>query len=266
MVFWKKYLGGLLAVLILFGCANQQQQNVPMYDTVTVVDQLVIDDNSVPIFPKKAALTTDTARRFSIELPKRCEVDWDNQKVVSVVPQEKIEIVRLNVGDALPELKVDDYEFKDLAQNAAEAYEADEFTVDTTAPEDLTVSYSTSVFNEILESVTFGYYNAQMTVTITADDETAGVYYFVYSYLKSEGVSDVNAELIDELIQDANENIKHDGKTSTASFTIPKLLLKNDNQFNGTVEFTAYDKAENNTEMIDDERITDYINSIKSNE
>ncbi len=148
-----------------------------------------------------------------------------------------------------------DYEFKDLAQNEAEAYEADEFTVDTTAPEDLTVSYSTSVFNEILESVTFGYYNAQMTVTITADDETAGVYYFVYSYLKSEGVSDVNAELIDELIEDANENIKHDGKTSTASFTIPKLLLKNDNQFNGTVEFTAYDKAENNTEMIDDERI-----------
>ncbi len=148
-----------------------------------------------------------------------------------------------------------DYEFKDLAQNEAEVYEADEFTVDTTAPEDLTVSYSTSVFNEILESVTFGYYNAQMTVTITADDETAGVYYFVYSYLKSEGVSDVNAELIDELIEDANENIKHDGKTSTASFTIPKLLLKNDNQFNGTVEFTAYDKAENNTEMIDDERI-----------
>ena len=114
MVFWKKYLGGFLAVLILFGCVNQQQPNVPMYDTVTVVDQLVIDDNSVPIFPKKAALTTDTARRFSIELPKRCEVDWDNQKVVSVVPQEKIEIVRLNVGDALPELKVDDYEFKDL--------------------------------------------------------------------------------------------------------------------------------------------------------
>jgi hypothetical protein len=113
MVFWKKCLGGFLAVLPLFACV-QQQKNVSLYDTVTVVDQLVIDDNSVPIFPKKAALTTDTARRFSIELPKRCEVDWDNQKVVSIVPQEKIEIVRLNVGDELPELKVDDYEFKDL--------------------------------------------------------------------------------------------------------------------------------------------------------
>ncbi len=114
MVFWKKYLGVFLAVLPLFGCMQQQQKNMPLYDTVTVVDQLVIDDNSVPIFPKKAALTTDTARRFSIELPKRCEVDWDNQKVVSIVPQERIEIIRLGVGDELPELKVDDYEFKDL--------------------------------------------------------------------------------------------------------------------------------------------------------
>ena len=114
MVFWKKFLGVFLAVLPLFGCMQQQQKNMPLYDTVTVVDQLVIDDNSVPIFPKKAALTTDTARRFSIELPKRCEVDWDNQKVVSIVPQERIEIIRLGVGDELPELKVDDYEFKDL--------------------------------------------------------------------------------------------------------------------------------------------------------
>ena len=113
MVLLKKCLIGLFSILVVFGCA-QQQQNMPMFDTVTVVDNLVIDENSVPIFPKKAALTTDTARRFSIELPNRCEVDWNNQKVVSVVPQEKIEIVRLNVGDALPELKVDDYEFKDL--------------------------------------------------------------------------------------------------------------------------------------------------------
>ncbi|MBE6461699.1 MAG: hypothetical protein E7006_02540 [Alphaproteobacteria bacterium] len=103
---------------LLGACVRQQQQ--PQYDTVTVVDQLVIDDNSVPIFPKKAALTTDTARRFSIELPKRCEVDWDNQNVVSVVPYEKVEIVRLGVGDALPDdLNVSDYEFKELTVKQA---------------------------------------------------------------------------------------------------------------------------------------------------
>lgn len=117
-MFLKKYLFGFGLIAVLMGCAYQQNQSG--YDTVTVIDELVIDENSVPIFPKKAALTTDTARRFSIELPKRCEVDWDNQKVVSVVPSEKIEIVRLGVGDALPaELKVDDYEFKDLTVKRA---------------------------------------------------------------------------------------------------------------------------------------------------
>ena len=101
-------------------CTNQQrQEQVPQYDTINVVENFVIDENSVPIFPKKAALTTDTAQRFSIELPKRCTVDWDNQNVVSVVPHEKIEMVRLGVGDALPELVVSDYEFKQLSVKEA---------------------------------------------------------------------------------------------------------------------------------------------------
>ena len=118
MVLIKKILFGIVGVCVLAGC-DLQQKNIPMYDKINVVDQLVIDENSVPIFPKKAALTTDTARRFSIELPKRCEVNWNNQTVVSVVPAETIEIVRLGMGDSLPDLKVDDYEFKDLTVKQA---------------------------------------------------------------------------------------------------------------------------------------------------
>ncbi len=112
----------IIAMCICIGlgaCQNANQDDEPEYDTVTVINNLVIDENSVPIFPKKAALTTDTARRFSIELPKRCSVDWDNQSVVSVVPEEKIEVVRLNTGDELPELKVSDYEFKKLTVRQA---------------------------------------------------------------------------------------------------------------------------------------------------
>ena len=58
-----------LVIIGLCGCqmVKQNQEVEPEYDTVTVVNNLVIDENSVPIFPKKAALTTDTARRFSIE-------------------------------------------------------------------------------------------------------------------------------------------------------------------------------------------------------
>ena len=111
----------ICCICLTSGCAkqNQQDQQQPLYDNITVVDTLVIDENSVPIFPKKAALTTDTARRFSIDLPKRCNVDWNNQNIVSVVPEEKIEIVRLETGDALPELQVSDYEFKKLTVKQA---------------------------------------------------------------------------------------------------------------------------------------------------
>ncbi len=104
------YIG--VASLLFAGCVKKQQ-NVS-FDTVNVIDNLVVDERSVPIFPKKAALTTDTAQRFALDLPKRCTVDWNNQSVVSVVPEEKIEIVRLDTGDSLPDLQVSDYDFKKI--------------------------------------------------------------------------------------------------------------------------------------------------------
>lgn len=110
----KKSIFILVGIFSLFvsGCVNKNRQEVPLYDTVNVVENLVINENSVPIFPKKAALTTDMAQHFALDLPKRCTVNWNNQSVVSVIPEEKIEIVRLNVGDELPDLKVTEYEFK----------------------------------------------------------------------------------------------------------------------------------------------------------
>lgn len=112
-----------VCIMTIMGCATQNRPDdavaTQQYDTVTVVDQLVIDENSVPIFPKKAALTTDTARRFAIDLPKRCTVDWNNQNVMSVVASENIEMVRLDTGDALPDLSVNDYEFRNLSVRAA---------------------------------------------------------------------------------------------------------------------------------------------------
>lgn len=104
---------------LISGCTQRQQQPTPQYDNITVIDELVINENSVPIFPKMAALTTDTARRFSIELPKRCEVNWNNQNVVSVVPSESIEMIQLGGGDELPTLRVSDYEFRDITVKRA---------------------------------------------------------------------------------------------------------------------------------------------------
>ena len=115
----KKFLFAIMTIVLCAACQNTNNDAVQSYDTITVVENSVINEKSVPIFPKKAALTTDTAQRFSVELPMRCTVDWNNQSVVSVVPAEKIEMVRLGVGDPLPELAVSGYQFKDMTVAAA---------------------------------------------------------------------------------------------------------------------------------------------------
>lgn len=146
-----------------------------------------------------------------------------------------------------------DFEFEDLAKNKCADYKEYRFTVDKTAPKNLKVSYSANVYETVINAITFGYYDSKMTVTISADDDTTGIYHFMYSYLTANGVSNVNAQLVNDAINRAK--ITRNGKTSTATFTIPKSSLERNSQFNGTVEFTAYDYAENNTYRDDTKRV-----------
>ena len=147
-----------VAGIVLSGCARRQKVQEPLYDTINVVENIVIDENSVPIFPKKAALTTDTAQHFALDLPKRCLVNWDNQSIVSVVPEEKIEIIRLNTGDALPDLKVSDYTLKKLpVKEALENLLADtDITIveDQTNYEKISGTIETSSLSDAIELMT----------------------------------------------------------------------------------------------------------------
>ena len=140
----------------------------------------------------------------------------------------------------------------DLAGRKAEDYGPDAFTVDATAPSDLGISYSTSLLDRVLEGVTFGYYNAPVTVTLTADDTVSGVHGILYSYAKALNVSGVNAELLNDAISAAE--IRRNGYTFTATFTIPKTVLTAANQFNGTVSFTATDRSGNAASYTDGRR------------
>lgn len=148
-----------------------------------------------------------------------------------------------------------DVDYNDLAKNAAEDYAADHFTVDTVAPRITGVSYSSSVLETVLSSVSFGFYNAKMTVTVTAEDDTAGVHQFNYSYLTAAGVSSVNAQLLDQVIGEAGIKYSDGGRTATMTFEIPKMALGSDNQFNGTVKFDATDRSDNKVEQSENKRI-----------
>lgn len=152
-----------------------------------------------------------------------------------------------------------DIDYTDYVGHAAADYKADAFTVDKTAPSELSVSYSTGVLERILNAVTFGYYNEKVVVTISAKDDTSGIEHFGYSYQREDGVSEVNAEKLNAVIQKAA--ISQNGSVFTATFTIPEDVLSNTTQFNGTVGFAAYDYASNQTEMNDNRHII--VDNIK---
>lgn len=152
-------------------------------------------------------------------------------------------------GDANYTFGID---YTDLATNKADDYGVDYFTVDKTKAVIKKIDYSTSVLDTILEYITFGFYNAKMKVTITAEDTISGIHAFNYRYVKANGVSSVNSVNSDIETQEiVAKDIEYssDNNIAVATFEIPKKVLTNDNQFNGTVEVIAIDRSNNKTDV-----------------
>ncbi len=130
------------------------------------------------------------------------------------------------------------------AVDYGESVSTEEFVLDKAAPdqESLKISYSESVLDTVLETISFGFYKAPVTVTIEAADQTSGIDYFTYTYAVSDGVSAKNQGK--ESVVIAHSEIITSGNSASATFQIPA-------QFRGTVSFAATDMAGNSGDKAD---------------
>lgn len=143
--------------------------------------------------------------------------------------------------------------YKDLAMHDAADYQTDYFTVDRTAPQNISISYSQSLLEQLIEAVTFGFYNASVSVTIQAEDSISGINEIAYSATREDGASDVNVQLIEALLAEAE--LQKTGKNATAEISIPGSILSDSAQFNGMIECKVSDRSKNTSDLSGDTRL-----------
>ena len=149
-----------------------------------------------------------------------------------------------------------DIEFTDMASNPAADYPMDRFTVDTTPPTNLTISYSLPVLSSSNELVPISYYNSSAVVTISATDNISGINFMQYSCIGAELVSPVNSERTGVIVDASGITRSEGGKTGTVQFELPGNVLGAGGQFNGNISFFATDRASNDsTALLDTNRI-----------
>lgn len=177
----------------------------------------------------------DIEDRFSNHLKDIKNWDKDGDRYTTILSFD---------ADGRYKLELD---YLDLSLNDSKELAGDEFVIDQVGPVNTGVSYSTSVMDAIIETISFGFYTAPVTVTIQAEDNVSGIYAFEYRAICSDDASESNtleaANLTGEISLEDIE-FTNDGKTAKGTFQIPA-------QFRGNIDFTAKDRSGNSKEHMD---------------
>lgn len=132
----------------------------------------------------------------------------------------------------------------------SEAISVADIYIDKTNPTGLDISYSTSVRDVILETISFGFYDAEMTVTLKATDVVSKIDHFVY---KIGDGAEVLINKADITFSGDNDEI------ATASFNIPVNLSRS------KITLTAFDTAgRSNTVVGDKTLVVDNVEPVVS--
>ncbi len=133
-------------------------------------------------------------------------------------------------------------EYTDLAANKMDNFKY-VFTIDNVPPELTVLNYGGSLrdfVNTIISGVTFGFYNAPLTVDLKYFDATSGCSSFSYNGALAEGVSSVN-RAVDTVSQD----VSSDKGYTEITLTIPAEQLTDKNNFNGWFNAVMTDRSGN---------------------
>ncbi len=105
---------------VLVSCENQNVRQLDASQELIIQDGAV-QEGGVPIYSKIPPRTFETAEKFNLETPLRCEVDWSDQKLISTQPYGRNDfyLQRVDKGDTLPELTVKNFSFKKTPINEA---------------------------------------------------------------------------------------------------------------------------------------------------
>lgn len=148
-------------------------------------------------------------------------------------------------------------DYKDLANWDAVPFVEDEFIIDHDAPTDVSIEYTKSILDTVLETVTLGFYKPDVKVTFTAFDTSAGVESFTWNYTKQNGQSDVNRPTDDaEKIKKQVIPAVQDGKDKSKFTAEVTLTATETEQLRGYISVLATDAYKNVSNKVTD---TSYI-------